>query len=314
MFIFRISHEVGSGTPRRIPALHHLEAFEAVARNLSVVRAAEELAVTPSAISHRLKGLEAHLGARLFHRTTRSIKLSDAGRDYLQSIASAFDRIEQSTRRIAGGMASDVLTIHCPPSFAPAWLVPRMHRFMRAHPHINLRIHASPEPVDFFRTDTDIEIRYGNADWAGLVVRPLMEDRVTPLASPMILSKVEQRPPADRLAGLPLIVSERAPIDWAAWFKAVGFPSQGAGGPRFDRGYLALQAAACGLGVALESTVFAEQHLLAGDLEEVFSSETFSVVAGNHSLVYPPIHTGLDKVSLFERWIVGECGASSPQL
>ncbi len=292
---------------RRLPPLHHLEAFEAVARHLSMVRAAEELAVTPSAISHRLKGLEAHLGARLFYRTTRSIKLSDAGRDYLGSIASAFDRIEQSSRRLSEGAASDRLTIHCPPSFAPAWLVPRMHRFMRKHPQIELRIHASPEPVDFFRTDTDIEIRYGNAEWAGLVVVPLMEDRLTPLTSPAMGETVADRRAEDRLRGLPLIVSERAPIEWSTWFKTTGLPAQTAVGPHFDRGYLALQAAASGLGVALESSVFAEPQIAAGNLVRLFDEERFAIVSGYHSLVYPPIHHGLSKVSLFEDWILSEC-------
>ena len=292
---------------RRLPPLRHLEAFEAVARHLSVARAADELAVTPSAVSHRLSGLEAHLGVRLFHRTTRSITLSDAGRDYLQSIGSAFDRIEQSSLRLADGMASDVLTVHCPPSFAPAWLVPRMHRFMAAHPDIDLRIHASPEPVDFFRKDTDVEIRYGNADWAGLVVRPLMEDRLAPLCAPALREEIADRPEAERLRDVPLIVSERAPIDWPTWFRTTGLPAQHTRGPRFDRGYLALQAAAAGLGVALESVVFAEVQLAEGRLVRAFDGDGFSVVASAPALVYPPIYTGVRKVAAFEAWVLAEC-------
>ena len=214
-------------TRRRLPPLRALQAFEAVARLGTVAAAAEELLVTPSAISHRLRKLEETLGVRLFHRFNRRIALSDIGRDYLESIASAFDRIENSSSTLACGAPSDILTVHCPPSFAPAWLLPRVPDFMRLHPQIDLRIHASPEPVDFFRTDTDVEIRYGNADWTGLVVRPLFEDRVLPLVAPSLLDRLPPDPvPADLLK-LPLIHSERALISWEDWFARVPPPDAG---------------------------------------------------------------------------------------
>ncbi|MFN4128230.1 MAG: LysR substrate-binding domain-containing protein [Paracoccaceae bacterium] len=141
---------------------------------------------------------------------------------------------------------------------------PRIGRFMALHPDIDLRIHASAEPVDFFRTDTDVEIRYGNSDWAGLVVTPLMEDALTPLCAPELHARIAHRPAAERLLDTPLIVFERAPIDWAGWFKAKSLPVSHFRGPRFDRGYLALQAAAQSLGVALESVTFAADHIARG--------------------------------------------------
>lgn len=291
---------------RKLPPLRGLEAFEAVARHRSVTRAADELALTPSAVSHRLRNLEAHLGIRLFHRAKRSVALSDAGREYLESVSSAFDRIERSSQRLAGGMVSDVLTVHCPPSFAPAWLVPRIGRFLALHPDIDLRIHASPEPVDFFRTDTDVEFRYGNADWAGLVVTQLMEDILTPLCSPTLRDRLIDLPTAERLAAVPLIVSERAPVDWATWFKTQNLPLPAFRGPRFDRGYLAIQAAAGGLGVALESTVFAASHLGDGRLVRVFDEAFGDLVSGAHTLVYPPVYAGIRKVALFRDWAMRE--------
>jgi LysR family glycine cleavage system transcriptional activator len=291
---------------RRLPPLRTLQAFEAVARHNSVSRAADELAITPSAVSHRLRTLEDHLGVRLLHRTTRSVTLSDAGRDYLQSIASAFDRIERSSNRIADGRVSDILTVHCTPSFAPAWLVPNMAGFMATHPDIDLRIHASPEPVDFFRTDTDVEIRYGNADWTGLVVRPLIADRLAPLCAPELFEKIRHRPEAQRLDDVPLIVSERAPVDWPGWFRFREMPMVSSRGPRFDRGYLVLQAAAAGLGVGLESLVFAADYLDTGRLVPVFETDA-EIVAGSHTLVYPPISAGIPKVMKFEAWITTKC-------
>jgi LysR family transcriptional regulator, glycine cleavage system transcriptional activator len=139
-----------------LPPLRALQAFEASARHMSVARAAEELSVTPSAISHQLKALEAFLGVRLFHRFNRRIALTDTGRGYVQLLASGFDRIARATDHVIAGGVSDVLTVHCSPSFAPAWLLPRLGGFMAAHRGIDLRIHATPEPPDFFRSDTDV--------------------------------------------------------------------------------------------------------------------------------------------------------------
>ena len=289
---------------RRLPPLRALQAFEAVARSHSVTKAAEELAVTPSAVSHRLRHLEEHLGIALFHRAKRRIALSDAGHDFLQSIGPAFDRIERASDRLSNGMASDVLTIHCTPSFAPAWLVPRIGEFMGLHPNIDLRIHASPEPVDFFRSDTDVEIRYGNSDWAGLVVVPLMDDVLTPLCAPSVYERLSPRITPANLISVPLIISERGPIGWEQWFRSKGVHNAPHRGLRFDRGYLAVQAAAAGLGVALESRVFAERHLRDGELIPLFDGTSGDIVVAAHTLVYPPVYRELQKIRLFQAWLL----------
>ena len=235
---------------RRLPPLHTLDAFDAVARRGSVLAASEELRLTPSAVSHRLRRLELHLGAKLFHRQGRRVVLSDAGRDYLRTVSAALDRIERASEETAG--ADDVLTVHCPPSFAPARLLPRLSDFLASHPRIALRVHASPEPADFFRSDTDVEIRYGNADWAGLVVVPLMEDRVVPLCAPPLLERHGAALARRDFSAVPLIHSERAPIGWEEWMRQRGIPVPPRRGLRFDRGYLAVEAACLGHGVALE--------------------------------------------------------------
>lgn len=291
---------------RHLPPLHALQAFEAIARTRSVTGAANELNLTPSAVSHRLRNLESSLGISLFHRVQRRMVLSDAGRDYLQLISSALDRIERASERLIGGMASDILTVHCPPSFAPAWLVPRVHRFLRLHPDIDLRIHASPVPVDFFRTDTDVEIRSGNTDWAGLHVTPLMADVLTPLCAPRLRDRIGAEPGPEALLKVPLIFSERSPLGWEQWFRARKIRFQSQRGLRFDRGYLALQAAAAGLGVALESVTFAGQYLENGGLVRLFPRDVGDTVAGAHTLVYPPVYGDMQKVRLFREWIIGE--------
>lgn len=295
---------------RLLPPLRGLQAFEAAARHLSVTAAAEELFVTPSAVSHQIKGLERHLGLRLFHRMNRRIALTDAGRDYVQLLSSGFDRIARATEHIVSGGGSDVLTVHCLPSFAPAWLVPRLPDFMARHPEIDLRIHATPGPAEFFRSDTDVELRYGTGDWPGLEVVPLMSDAVVPLISPCLRDRLPADPaPADLLA-LPLIHSERAQVGWVEWARALSVDvAPGRGGLRFDRGYLAIQAAAEGLGVALETLIFARRELDAGRVVTPLSPDTYAMPAGGHYLVYPANYANLPKVAAFRKWLkeaVGE--------
>jgi len=292
---------------RRLPPLRALQAFEAVARLHSVTAAAEELALTPSAVSHRLAKLEQHLSIRLFHRAHRRILLSDAGRDYLRTIGSSFERIERASDRLAGNMASDVLTVHCPPSFAPAWLLPRIGGFLDAHSDIDLRIHASPDPVDFFRSDTDVEIRYGNADWAGLTVIPLLEDSSTPLCAPSVRESLGRPPSVERLHDAPLIFSERAPMDWERWFGVQGYRFTKSRALSFDRGYLTVQAAALGLGVALESVIFAAPYLADGQLVRVFDDATGDLVSSAYTLVYPPVYEEVPKIIRFREWLLAAC-------
>jgi LysR family glycine cleavage system transcriptional activator len=242
---------------------------------------------------------------RLFHRLNRRIALTDTGRNYLQSLASVFDRIESATNYVIHGGVSDVITVHCPPSFAPAWLVPRIPDFMRTHPDIDLRLHATPEPPDFFRSDTDVEIRYGPGDWPGLHTTTLMSDYVTPLASPSLRKRLSRIPHPEELRELTLIHSERSPVRWVDWFKAMGAdPPTMRRGLRFDRGYLSIQAACNGLGVALESLVFAEREIEAGDLVPLFGVSGAYLAVGGHHLVYPPGYGEIPKIQRFRDWIV----------
>ncbi|GGK21056.1 LysR substrate-binding domain-containing protein [Salinarimonas ramus] len=289
-----------------LPPLRALQVFEAVARLQSVTVAADELAVTPSAVSHQLRGLEEYLGVRLFHRLHRRIALTDAGRDYAALLGHGFERIARATDNLVRGGAGDVLTLHCPPSFAPAWLVPRLSRFVAAHPDIDLRIHATPEPPAFFRSDTDVEIRYGAGDWPGLEIVELMEDEVVPLASPALAARLPRSATVADVLALPLIHSERALVAWDRWTHVLS-PGTIAprGGLRFDRAYLALQAAAEGLGATLETMIFAERFLADGSLVPLLD-EAARIAAGAHYLVYPSAYGDMPKVRRFRAWLVEE--------
>ncbi len=297
---------------RQLPPLRALLAFETTARHLSVARAAEELCLSPSAVSHQLRTIENYLGIRLFHRTTRSMTLTDAGYSYLQVVVGGLDRIATATQDVVDAGFTDVLTVQCPPSFAPAWLGPRLADFMRAHPDIDLRIRATPDPVDLLRSAVDVEIRYRIGETAGLVVEPLLEEAIVPLACPALARRLRRKSVAEALASTPLIHSERSTLNWAAWLRSQHITGvKVARGLRFDRAYLSIQAAIDGLGIALESTVFAARAIEAGSLVRPFprQSETTTMA---HFMVVSEANAILPKVRKFREWIV-EAAAQSNQ-
>lgn len=289
---------------RSLPPLRTLLAFEATARHLSVQRAAAELHVSPSAVSHQIRALEDRLGVRVFHRTTRSVRLTDAGYGFLQRIRVALDRLAEATREVVDAGFTDVLTVHCAPSFAPAWLMPRLGSFLARHPDIDVRIKATPDPVDFLRSDVDLEIRYGLGDVRGLSVEPLLPERIVPLANARTARQLAGIPAARALADAPLIHSERSPLSWVGWLREHRIAGVNtARGLRVDRAYLAIQAAIDGLGVALESTVFAARELRARRLVRLFP-QLESAERPAHFLVTTEAHARLPKVIAFRAWLL----------
>jgi Transcriptional regulator len=167
-----------------------IQAFEAAARLSSFALAADELFVTPSAVSHQIKLLEEQLSIRLFHRLHRTVILTDYGRQYAEEITAAFARIDSATREIGRAAKSDILTIHCTPSFATQWLMPRIARFSAAHPDIDVRLNASSEAVDLISEAVDIDIRYGprKLQPAGTMVLELPPETIVPLCSPALMA------------------------------------------------------------------------------------------------------------------------------
>ena len=292
---------------RHLPPLRALIAFEATARHLSVGRAAEELCISPSAVSHHVRTIEDYLRVKLFHRTTRTMQLTDAGFNYLQLVTVGLDRIATATRDIADAGFTDVLTIQCPPSFAPAWLVPRLASFMAINPDIDLRIRARPDPLDILRNAVDVEIRRPLGETDGLVVHPFLEEEIIPLANPgLIRRRAPRKSPEDILRSLPLIHSERSPLNWTTWLRLQGIRGINVErGLRFDRGYLSIQAAIDGLGIALESTVFAARAIEKKQLVRVFENlpERLSMA---HFIVYSQVNAQLPKIQKFKDWLLHE--------
>src|SRR4051794_36642926 len=182
----------------RLPPLNSLRAFEAAARHLSFAEAAAELHVTPAAISHQIKALEADLGVKLFRRFNRAVRLTDAGQACLPGLRDGFERIAEAVARARQGDSVGVLTVTASPAIAAKWLVPRLERFRERHPSIDLRIDASMRLVDFTREDVHVGLRYGGGKYPGLHTELLLRSEVFPVCAPALLKgKHPLREPED---------------------------------------------------------------------------------------------------------------------
>ncbi len=293
-------------TVRRLPPLRALLAFETTARHLSVGRAAEELNLSSSAVSHQLRIIEDFLGVRLFHRTTRTMRLTDAGFSYFKLVFGGFDRIAAATQDIVDAGFTDVLTIKCPPSLVPGWLIPRLESFQAAHPDIDLRLQAPSEPVNRVDSLVDMELRYGEGEKAGFLVEPFLDEAIVPLANPQIARRLRKKSVAEALSSTPLIHSERSPLNWTAWLRLHKIHGVNVSrGLRFDRGFLSTQAARAGLGIALESTVFAAHDIESGNLVQLFR-ELPAERRMAHFMVIPLANAELPKVLKFKEWLLSE--------
>ncbi|MFB0934227.1 MAG: LysR substrate-binding domain-containing protein [Propionivibrio sp.] len=291
-----------------LPPLSALVAFETVARRLSFARAAEELHLTPSAVSHQIAKLEHFLGFLLFERNPRGIVLSEAGESYLGRVAGALGAIGNATNDIRKGVRN-TLYVHSSTSIASLWLMPRLAKFVRAFPDISLSLSASPVHSDFALGQVDVDIRYGVPEWPNLVVEPIFEERIMPLASPDLLARQPVHAPSDLLQ-CPLIQSTVSLVQWPAWFASrslIGVPERFAF--RFDRASMSLEAAVQGLGIALESDRIASQFIEAGRLRPVFHT-AWSLPIKAHFMVYPARHAQRAEVSQFVAWMREQAGAA----
>ena len=287
-----------------LPPITNLRAFEAVARRRSFALAAAELHLTASAVSHQVARLESHLGLRLFERSAHGVRISAAGALYLSRVGGALSAIAAATEDLKQGV-SNSLYVHSAPSIASLWLMARLHAFAQAHPDISLTLSAAHTPSDFELGQADLDLRYGVPNWPGLVVEPLFEERVVPLASPAFIQENRLKRP-EHLLGVKLIQSNVSVVQWPDWFKA--FTDKRAPDRfalRFDRAQMSLDAASQGLGVALESATIAGRHLAERKLRPVFGLDK-AVTVKAHFAVYPARHAKRPPVEAFLAWLHGE--------
>ncbi len=294
---------------RRLPPLNGLRAFEASARYLSFTKAAEELNVTPAAVSQQVKSLEEYFGVQLFKRLTRALMLTDSGQLVLPILQEGFDKLAEADRILRNRRDDRILTVSVAPSFGAKWLVPRLERFRRAHPDYDIRIDATDTPADFKRDSVDIALRYGLGEYPGLVSECLLTEVGVPVCSPRLLEGEHPlRTPADlrhhTLLHIQWKMESDAAPNWRMWLRAAGYGDIDADrGPRFSMESMAIQAAVDGQGVALISTALIEDDIAGGRLIQPFTEEINHETRFCYFLVYPEAHLQRPKVAAFRDWV-----------
>lgn len=286
----------------RIPPLKAIIAFEAIARTKSVNRAAEELDLTASAVSHQLGKLESIIGQSLFQRTGRGLVLTPTGERYLADVSGSLADLSRATERASSRKAVDILRVHSSPSFGLMWLLPRLSSFQEANGDIQLNLACSYESVSFSNGYYDVDIRHGYGDWSNLEVKTVRGEFIAPMASPAYLQQHPVKTPGDLLSHR-LIYSETPLVQWRQWFgRARVSAPQKTFDFSFDRSYMSIETAALGQGIALESLLLASVKIANGLLVPVFDA-SHSVEVGAHHYVYPSQNADLPRVAKFLSWI-----------
>ena len=251
--------------------LNALRAFEAAARHLSFTRAAEELCVTQTAISHQVKGLEERLGMRLFRRSNRGLVLTDEGVALAPTLFEAFGAIDRLFEQFEAGGVREVLTVSAVGTFVVGALLERLPTFRAAHPLVDLRILTNNNKVDLVAEGLDYAIRFGDGAWHGCEAELIFEAPMSPLCAPRLAEQL--REPADLLR-LPLLRSYR-PQDWLAWIKAAELNEVNVHGPLFDSSLVMAQAAIRGEGVALVPYGLFRREIAEGQLVRPFAIDAY---------------------------------------
>ena len=294
----------------RLPPLKSLQAFESAARQLSFTLAAQELNVTPGAISQQIRLLEEFLEIKLFNRLNRAIVLTDVGRLLLPLISKGFESFHEAVSLVEQHSGGGPLTISSAPSFVSKWLIPRLARLKSLHPEIDVRIDTSDRLVDFTREDIDVGIRFGNGVYPELDTVFLFSFHLIPVCSPDLLRADKQLKVVSDLKNFTLLHSNYDYLDpgwpdWAMWLKVVCADEvDSTHGIFFNQSDQLFQAALDGQGVALLANVMADPEIAAGRLVQPFSARL--PVKFNYHLVTSPYKADLAKVTAFRQWILDE--------
>jgi LysR family glycine cleavage system transcriptional activator len=286
----------------KYPPLRSLAVFEAAARNGSFWRAADELNITKSGISHHIKALEEFLDTKLFLRLNRGVRLTVEGVTYYESIHEAYRHIDDGTQRLIGSPQRETLTVQCGVSFGYRWLTPRLPLFLSENPNIDLRIVTPTAKLEDRSDAFDIEIRYGVASEPGMHVESLFEEDILPMCSPAILKDRGLLKPGD-LSKFRLIESELSDYSWSSWLSANHIGISDFSRLRFDNIMLALQAAASGLGIALEGEFLASEELAAGRLVVPPALRGLVARKSLRNFIVPETQANTEKVQIFRDWL-----------
>ncbi len=276
--------------PVRLPPLNSLKAFEAAARNLSVKRAAIELNVTSAAVSHQIRALEEYLGVQLFRRYNRALELTDVAKAALPKLGEGFDCMAQAVTILRSQQNGGSLTVSAAPSFASRWLMPRLHRFIAAHPEIDVRISARMRrvsvdgkgdvaeraTVENWLADSDVAILYGRGHVSGIMVERLLDLSITPICSPKLLTGEHPLKTAEDLKHHLLLHDDTGELYdnepfWGLWLREAGVTGVEANkGPHFSHAVLAFEAAIDAVGVLVSMPALAAEDIASGKLVAPF--------------------------------------------
>lgn len=290
----------------QIPSISALRAFEAVARHLSFTRAALELHVTQTAVSHQIKHLELTLGERLIERAGNRVSLTDAGREYLTAVRPALFDLSAATSRLVEARRVGSLTVACLNGFGMKCLLPSLPEFRVLHPEVALRITTVTSFEHLYRHDYDVSIRYGTGDWPGKVVERITSEDIFPVCSPAFQREHELRKPSSLRRQTVIKTESHVLRDfWPIWCEAANL-----GQVTFedvitcDTLTTSMYAAISGLGVAIGRSTVVEPDLLTGALVEPFGTR---VPAGSEGyyLVAAPERSKLGHVLTFRKWLLG---------
>ena len=300
---------------QRLPSLNALRAFEAVARHLSVAKAADELHVTPAAVSQQLRVLEEDLGVEHFTRVKRALRPTEIAEAGYGDLRDGFDSLARGVAKMRARTGRSLLTLSVEPSFAATWLVARLERLRRRQPELDVLLETSMRLVNLEREGFDLAIRYGAGVYPGLESARLFAEEVFPVCSPRLLeTPAPLRQPSDlrhhTLLHLEWVSAYVEWPDWAAWLAAAGATEIDARrGPRFTDHALALQAAVEGQGVALGSTALIADDLAAGRLVAPF--DFCLTTRFGYFLVWPKDAAKRPEAAAFRAWLLDEAQASA---
>ncbi len=296
--------------------LNSMSCFEAVARLGGVSRAAEELGISPSAVSQKIRKLEQQFGVKLFRRERQRLLLTLDGERLFQTTTQAFRMMRDVHSAIVRQRENRHFILRVSPSFGVRWLGPRLTRFLDANPGWDLRVDATPDFSDFETEVVDLDLRYGAGGWAGLHEEPVLHDFVLPICAPGYLETLREKAddPIGQLRAARLIDSVKTHYRWDFWLARHGAMGERMAYPlRFDRSSMALQVARDGGGVVLESATLAAPELERGTLVPL--SPGFEVIRfPAYWLVCPPRHASRRIVRIFSDWMREEGAANDARV
>jgi len=295
--------------PRTLPPLNPLHAFEVASRLGSFSRAAEEMGVTPSAVSRQVAALEAWIGRPLFQREPGGVGLTAAGRAFRQEVGPAFARIASATERLRRDDGREPLRLRCYAVFALRWLVPRLPDLRAEHPSIDLSITTAVPPVDFREDPVDLAVQFGHGAWPELRSQLVLPDRIQPVCAPALLAGLEGADPVALLDRHRLIYARYRRNDWGDWLAARGLPPLGEDAVELPMSIVAWEAAAAGLGIAMGQELLLGPELAKGGLVTPFAAPLARPL-GYHA-VWPAGRPAAPKLRAFLGWLDRQARAAA---